>query len=101
MIKLFDAWSDVDNLDGFDCVRISWFCYGGNRKHPIADYSDVIRDYCSPDSAFKKINEPHVDEYLTAAEVEELKTWARHTAYEIKTEELSLLTCPRFMYQVL
>jgi hypothetical protein len=81
MIKLYHAWSVVNNFRGYDGVKIKWYC--GHRDQPVALYKSVIENYeniagikdYAEDSEFyyREMAEDFVDELLTEAEVDELR----------------------------
>ncbi len=71
-MKLYRAWSRVNNYRGRDQVRFNWFCE--NRAKPVAPYDELIKNYDPTDR--DAIEEQRtVNEYFTAQEIDELKRY--------------------------
>lgn len=88
MVRLFRAWSVLENFMGQDQVMFNWFVVG--RQAPVAPYEILIENYDEDDeeSAYDRLL---VDELLTAAEVEELRNYLlKKHKLEIQVEEVSL-----------
>lgn len=88
MVRLYKAWSVVDDFMGQDQVRLDWFVVG--RTVPIAPYAELIRDYYEDgeDACYDRIL---VDELFTEPEAEELKTYlAQSHQLEVQVEEAAL-----------
>lgn len=72
MIRLYKAWSVVDNFMGQDQVRLDWFVVG--RTVPLAPYRELIHDYDEDveDCCYDQIL---VNELFTESEGEELRAY--------------------------
>lgn len=88
MVRLFRAWSVLENIIEQDQVMFNWFVVG--RQAPVAPYEELIENYDEDDeeSVYDRLL---VDEFFTAAEVEELRNYLlkKHNL-EIQVEEISL-----------
>jgi hypothetical protein len=88
VVRLYKAWSVVDDFMGQDQVRLDWFIVG--RTLPVAPYAELIRDYYEDgeDACYDQIL---VDELFTEPEAEELKTYlAQSHQLEVQLEEVAL-----------
>lgn len=88
MVRLFRAWSVVDNFYGKDQVIFNWFVVG--RPKPIDSYEELIENYDeSHDEAW--CDRLVVDELFTEAEIEELRDYVFNShKLEVRIEEVSL-----------
>lgn len=73
MMRLFSAWSIVDNVDEYEGVTINW-CYAG-RKKPLAPYDELIADYHSLDRIIRQYMEDYVCELFTEEEIMSLRAY--------------------------
>lgn len=100
MVRLFKAYSTVDEFLGQDRVTFNWFAVG--RSVPLLPYEQLIQDFDETDdeSWYDKM---FVDELLTMEEVGELKAYLRDRhAIEVQVEEISLPVKPgRLSYGLL
>lgn len=71
-MRLFRAWSMVDNFLGQERVRIDWFVIG--RTAPPAPYEELIRDYDQEDEN-ACYDEILANELFLETEIEELKKY--------------------------
>lgn len=88
MVRLYKAWSVVDNFMGQDQVRLDWFVVG--RTVPFAPYAELIQDYDETveDSCFDQIL---VNELFTESEGEELRAYlGRSHQLDLQLEEVTL-----------
>ena len=72
-MRLFSAWSIVDNVDGYDGVTFNWF-YAG-RKKPLGPYNELIADYHNLDRVIRPYMENYVGELFTDEEIMSLKAY--------------------------
>ncbi|MGE5415147.1 MAG: hypothetical protein ACM3UZ_00010 [Acidobacteriota bacterium] len=88
MLRLYRAWSVVNNFRGRDQVRFNWFCK--SRKQPVGLYADLIRNY-DPASGDAEYDQMSINEYFGAAEIEQLRRYLRLKHHvELYTEEVEL-----------
>ena len=88
-MKLYRAYSVVDDYWGYDEVKLWWFCV--DRKEPVARYEDLIAHYPKLDSSSKQHAERLVNELFIGEELNALITYAWEThATEIFKEEVSI-----------
>ena len=87
MIRLFKAWSAWDNVDGFDCVRINWFCQ--DKNHHPGRYAEIIKNYGSLSPADREYSERIADEYLTGIETDQIRIYLRSDDYIIEVDEIA------------
>lgn len=88
MVRLFRAWSVIDEILGHNQVTFNWFVAG--RPTPIIPYEELIEDFDENDeeACYDKML---VNELLTEAEVEELRAYLLSShKLEIQVEEVSL-----------
>jgi hypothetical protein len=88
VVRLYKAWSVVDDFMGQDQVRLDWFVVG--RTVPVAPYAELIRDYYEDgeDACYDQIL---VDELFTEPEAEELKIYlAQSHQLDLQMEEVAL-----------
>lgn len=88
MVRLFRAWSVIDEYLGQNNVKFNWFVAG--RPKPIIPYEMLIEDFDETDeeSCYDKIL---VNEYLTLEEVEELRGYLSSSHdLDVHVEEVSL-----------
>lgn len=88
MVRLFRAWSVLDEFLGQDQVIFNWFVAG--RPAPILPYEELIDNFDEgqEESWYDKML---VNELLTEAEVEELREYLLDThKVEIQVEEVML-----------
>ncbi|MGE5423182.1 MAG: hypothetical protein ACM3QW_07950 [Ignavibacteriales bacterium] len=71
-MKLFRAWSMVNNYRGRDQVRFNWFC--AQRFKPVAPYAELIKNF-DPTDRDAPAEQRTADEYFTGQEVEDLKQY--------------------------
>ena len=87
-MRLFRAWSIVDDLRGRDPIRMDWFVVG--RNEPLAPWEELIRDYDESDenAAYDQIL---ANELLTEDETLQLKSYlaAEHNL-DLQFEEVKL-----------
>lgn len=87
-VRLFRAWSMVDNFLGQEQVRLDWFVVG--RTAPPAPYEELIRHYDENDEN-ACYDEILVNELLQEPELEELQIYlsSKHQI-GLQREEVSL-----------
>ena len=71
MIKLYSAYSEVNEFHGYDGVRVNWQCI--RREHSVVRHDQVIQDYWEVETAQRYRAGDYVDGLLTMAEIEELR----------------------------
>lgn len=87
-MRLYKAWSSVDNYMNKECVIFNWFVVG--REKPIGGYDELIDGY-SPVDSEAWCDELMVNELFTEAEIGELRSYLkREHQIELYTEEVSL-----------
>jgi hypothetical protein len=87
--KLYRAYSIVEEYDGYKNVRFDWFMK--QREEPVVRYQEVLSDYMDLSGQDLKRARLYVDEFFTAGEVEQLRTYLREQHGEelvIKTVKL-------------
>jgi hypothetical protein len=92
VVRLYKAWSVVDNFMGQDQVRLDWFVVG--RTVPLAPYAELIQDYDEDieDSCFDQVL---VNELFTESEGEELRTYLdRSHQLDLQLEEVAVPVKP-------
>ncbi len=72
-MRLFSAWSIVENVDGYDGVTFNWV-YAG-RKKPLGPYNELIADYHNLDRVIRPYMEGYVDELFTEEEIKALRAY--------------------------
>ena len=72
-MKLYSAWSIVDNCRGYDKVMFNWI--RADRRRPLAPYKQLIDDYKHLDCLFKPYMENYVDELFTGEEINALRDY--------------------------
>jgi hypothetical protein len=72
-IRLFSAYSVIDNFQGHDCVRLNWIHL--ERKFPIARYDRLIDGYDKIDERMRFYFEEYVKELFSKDEVELLRAY--------------------------
>ncbi len=85
-MRLYKAWSVVDNFSGQEQVRLDWFVVG--RTVPLAPYAELIQNYDEEveDSCYDQIL---VNELFAESELEELRAYlARSHRLDLQSEEL-------------
>ncbi len=70
-VRLFSAWSVVDNFLGHDKVKLNWIRM--DRKSPVAGFETLIEGYEQTDSRMRCYFEEYVNELLTENEIELLR----------------------------
>lgn len=88
MVRLYKAWSIVDNFMGQDQVRLDWFVVG--RTVPLGSYNELIQDYDDDleDSCYDQVL---VNELFTDSEGEELRAYLdRAHQLDLQLEEVTL-----------
>lgn len=91
-MRLFRAWSMVDNFLGQEQVRIDWFVIG--RTAPPAPYEELIRDYDQEDEN-ACYDEILANELFIETEIDELKKYlfSRHQiALQFEAVEVPIKT---------
>jgi len=92
VVRLYKAWSIVDNFMGQDQVRLDWFVVG--RTAPLVPYAELIQDYDDDldDSCYDQVL---VNELLTESEGDELRAYlARSHQLDLQLEEVTLPVKP-------
>ena len=92
MVRLYKAWSVVDNFMGQDQVRLNWFVVG--RTVPLVPYAELIQDYDDDleDSCYDQVL---VNELLTESEGEELRAYLGTShQLDLQLEEVTLPVKP-------
>lgn len=92
MVRLYKAWSFVDNFMGQDQVRLDWFVVG--RTAPLVPYAELIKDYDKDleDSCYDQVL---VNELFADSEVEELRAYlGRSHQLDLQLEEVTLPVKP-------
>lgn len=74
-VRLFSAYSIVDDFKGCDCVRLNWICL--ERKSPLAPYASLIDGYAQISDQVRHFFEQYVKELFTEDEVELLGDWIK------------------------
>lgn len=72
MVRLYKAWSVVDNFMGQDQVRLDWFVVG--RTEPLMPYTELIQDY-DEDVEDCWCDQVLVNELFNESEREELRAY--------------------------
>ncbi|MDD2585872.1 MAG: hypothetical protein PHT79_07235 [Syntrophomonadaceae bacterium] len=91
MVRLFKAWSIVDNFYEKDQVLLNWFVVG--RQTPIAPYEELVDNY---DENEDEVWCDHllVNEFFTEPEIEGLRDYLlEFHELEVRVEEVSLPVC--------
>jgi hypothetical protein len=70
-VKLFSAYSLVDNYRGRDGVRLNWIYMG--RKKPVVPFQALIEDHSGIDEGMRPYFEDYVKELFTEEEIRLLK----------------------------
>lgn len=92
MVRLFRAWSMVDNFMGQEQVRLDWFVAG--RSAPPASYEELIRNYDADDEN-ASYDEILVNELLQESEIEELQAYLSNKhQLELQWDEVTLPVKP-------
>ena len=92
MVRLYKAWSVVDNFMGQDQVRLNWFVIG--RPVPVLPYAELIQDYDEDeeDSCYDQVL---VNELFTECEGEELRAYlGKSHQLDLQLEEVTLPVKP-------
>jgi len=88
MVRLFRAWSVLDEFLGQDQVMFNWFVAG--RPVPIVPYEEMIEDF-DEDQEEVWYDKMLANELLTEAEVEELREYLlNHHNVQVQVEEVLL-----------
>ncbi len=88
MTRLFRAWSIKDGYLGQEQVKFSWFVVG--RSLPVFPYEELI-EYYDENRDEVCYDQMWVNEFFSAAEVEELRNYLLNShEMEIHVEEVSL-----------
>jgi len=88
MVRLFRAWSLLDEFMGHDQVMFNWFVAG--RPVPIVPYEELIEDF-DEDQEEVGYDKMLANELLTEAEVGELREYLiKHHNVEVQVEEVLL-----------
>jgi len=93
MLRLFRAYAIVDKYRGRDHVCFNFFVH--RREKPLAPYEELLTDYKSMDDRTRAYAEGFVNELLTEAEVEELRSYLGDSS-ELHTEEIKLPTTDKY-----
>jgi hypothetical protein len=72
-VRLFSAYSIVDNYCGRDRVRFNWIYL--DRQCSVAPYEGLINGYKNIDERIRPCFEAHIDELFTEDEVEALESF--------------------------
>jgi len=72
-MRLFSAWSIVNNFIGYDEVVFNWF-YAEREKH-LAAYKELIANYHHLDEVIKPYMEDYVNELFTEEEIKALRAY--------------------------
>ncbi len=72
-VRLFSAYSLVDNYQGRDSVRFNWIYL--EREAPVASYEQLIGDYKCIDERVRPYFEEYVKELFTEEEIEMLRSY--------------------------
>lgn len=88
MVRLFRAWSVVDNYQGQDRVKFDWFVAG--RQIPVGSYEELIDNYNEQDRE-AWCDQLLLNEFFTEVEIMELKDYLLNThQLGVQVEEVSL-----------
>ncbi|GAB6181822.1 hypothetical protein JCM14036_31410 [Desulfotomaculum defluvii] len=88
MVRLFRAWSVVDNFNGQDQVKFNWFVVG--RQIPIGSYEELIENYDQNDQD-AWCDQLLLNEFFTEAEIGELRHYLLNYHHlEVQVEEVFL-----------
>ncbi len=72
-VRLFSAYSMVDNFKGHDCVRLNWIYRG--RKLPVLEYEKLIDGYFQINERMRYYFEEYVKELFTEKESDLLRSY--------------------------
>lgn len=84
-VKLFSAYSLVDNFHGHDMVKLHWIYLG--RKKPIASFERLIGDYKHTDERVRPFLESYVMELFAGEEADTLRSCLMQHGLELHVEE--------------
>jgi hypothetical protein len=88
-VKLFSAYSLVDNYCGRDGVRLNWIYMG--RKKPAVPFQAAIEDYSGIDEGMRPYFEDYVNELFTEEEVLSLQDFSsRNLEVSLQLKEVKL-----------
>jgi hypothetical protein len=88
MVRLFRAWSVVNNFKGQDRVKFDWFVVG--RQIPVGSYEELIENYDEQDQE-AWCDQLLLNELFTEVEIGELKGYLLNNhQLEVQVEEVSL-----------
>jgi hypothetical protein len=74
-MRLFSAYSVVDNFQGHDCVKLNWIFL--DRKFPVAGFDKLIDCYGQIDERMRSYFEEYVKELFTEDEIEALGRYVK------------------------
>jgi hypothetical protein len=74
-IRLFSAYSIVDDFKGYDHVKLNWICV--ERRSPIAPYGKLIEGYAQISPHLRPLFEQYVNELFTEEEIGLLRNYLR------------------------
>jgi len=66
-IRLFSAYSTVDDFKGYDRVRLNWICL--ERRSPLTPYSSLIEGYAQISEQVRPFFEQYAKELFTEDEI--------------------------------
>lgn len=72
-VRLFSAYSLVDNYQGCDGVRLNWVCL--ERENPVAPYEGLIEGYKNLDERVRPYFEEFIRELFTEDEIQSLENY--------------------------
>jgi hypothetical protein len=88
-VKLFSAYSLVDNYCGRDSVRLNWIYM--DRKKPAIPFQAAIEDYSEIDEGMRPYFEDYVKELFTEEEVQSLQDFSsRNLEVSLHLKEVRL-----------
>lgn len=88
MVRLFRAWSVVDNFRGQEQVIFNWFVVG--RQTPVVPYTQLVDNYDENDNE-AWCDHLLVNELFTESEIKELRTYLLNShQLEVEAEEVLL-----------
>jgi len=92
VVRLYKAWSVVDNFMGQDQVTLNWFVVG--RPVPLMPYAELIEDY-DEDEENSCYDQVLVNELFTASEGEELRAYlSKSHQLDMELEEVTVPVKP-------